>query len=308
MLPFQNILVTIDTRAEGSLALEQAAEVAAACNASLKVIDIVREFGWLLRVTGHARREQMVERMMADKARRLEAVVQPLRGEGLRVETKVLHGSSSTAIIREVLRCQHDLVLKEAKGDVGGRGYFGRTGMQLLRKCPCPVWMVKPIRHAAHRRVLAAVDASCPDDTHAELNSRIMELARAYADWQKQPLEVVHAWELFGESLLKEHMSAEEMDELIVNSEGDVQLRFDAFLEPYKLDHRSPRVHLLRGEAGFVIPRFVEENEIDLIVMGTVARGGLAGVLMGNTAEMILRSVRCSVLAIKPADFVSPVQ
>ncbi len=47
---------------------------------------------------------------------------------------------------------------------------------------------------------------------------------------------------------------------------------------------------------------------IDLVVMGTVARGGLAGLLIGNAAERMLRKLPCSVLAVKPDGFVSPVR
>jgi nucleotide-binding universal stress UspA family protein len=41
--------------------------------------------------------------------------------------------------------------------------------------------------------------------------------------------------------------------------------------------------------------------------MGTVARTGISGFLMGNTAETILNQIDCSVLAIKPPDFQTPV-
>jgi nucleotide-binding universal stress UspA family protein len=47
--------------------------------------------------------------------------------------------------------------------------------------------------------------------------------------------------------------------------------------------------------------------EADLIVMGTVARTGIPGFIMGNTAEAILNQIDCSVLAIKPPGFVTPV-
>ena len=48
--------------------------------------------------------------------------------------------------------------------------------------------------------------------------------------------------------------------------------------------------------------------DADLVVMGTVGRTGIAGLFIGNTAEMVLEQVQCSVLAVKPAGFVSPVQ
>jgi universal stress protein E len=63
----------------------------------------------------------------------------------------------------------------------------------------------------------------------------------------------------------------------------------------------------LKGEPGSVIAEFAEAKKIDLIVMGTVGRTGLAGFIMGNTAETILRAVRCSVIAVKPEGFESPV-
>jgi len=40
--------------------------------------------------------------------------------------------------------------------------------------------------------------------------------------------------------------------------------------------------------------------------MGTVARTGIKGLIIGNTAEVILNGIQCSVLAVKPDGFVSP--
>jgi universal stress protein E len=42
--------------------------------------------------------------------------------------------------------------------------------------------------------------------------------------------------------------------------------------------------------------------------MGTVGRAGIAGLLIGNTAEKILHQVECSVMTVKPDGFVSPVK
>jgi nucleotide-binding universal stress UspA family protein len=43
------------------------------------------------------------------------------------------------------------------------------------------------------------------------------------------------------------------------------------------------------------------------VVMGTVGRTGIPGLIMGNSAETILQQVDCSVLAIKPPGFIAPV-
>lgn len=54
--------------------------------------------------------------------------------------------------------------------------------------------------------------------------------------------------------------------------------------------------------------KFVEENGVDLVIMGTLARSGVLGMLIGNTAEEVLDRIQCSVLALKPKGFVSPVR
>ena len=65
------------------------------------------------------------------------------------------------------------------------------------------------------------------------------------------------------------------------------------------------KVELMEGSPDDVIPKFVTDHEIDILVMGTHGRSGISRLLLGNTAERILPVVDCSVIAVKPHDFVS---
>jgi nucleotide-binding universal stress UspA family protein len=89
------------------------------------------------------------------------------------------------------------------------------------------------------------------------------------------------------------------LDELVAESIDKAGKEVVAYLKP--------KVHLIKGFAGDVIPELVKEYQIDLVTMGTVGRTGIPGFLMGNTAETILNRINCSVLAIKPEGFVTPV-
>ena len=52
----------------------------------------------------------------------------------------------------------HDLVIKNAEpGGLSGSS-FGANDMHLMRKCPCPVWIIKPTERHKYHRILAAVD------------------------------------------------------------------------------------------------------------------------------------------------------
>jgi nucleotide-binding universal stress UspA family protein len=73
------------------------------------------------------------------------------------------------------------------------------------------------------------------------------------------------------------------------------------------LDYLKPQIHLVKGWARKEIPALAKRIDADLVVMGTVARTGISGFLIGNTAETILNQIDCSVLAIKPPGFQTPV-
>ena len=55
-----------------------------------------------------------------------------------------------------------------------------------------------------------------------------------------------------------------------------------------------------QGPPFLEIVRYAKENEIDLIVLGTHGRGGLAHVLMGSVAEKVVRKAPCPVLTVRP--------
>ena len=72
-------------------------------------------------------------------------------------------------------------------------------------------------------------------------------------------------------------------------------------------DYLRPQMHLVKGWPSKEIPALAKKIKASLVVMGTVARTGIPGFLMGNTAEAILNQIECSVLAIKPPGFVTPI-
>jgi nucleotide-binding universal stress UspA family protein len=75
-----------------------------------------------------------------------------------------------------------------------------------------------------------------------------------------------------------------------------------------KHPHTHVQIHVVCDAPTHAIQHDVAEHRADLVVLGTVSRGGIAGFLLGNTAERLLRRIETSVLAVKPADFVCPVE
>ena len=66
-------------------------------------------------------------------------------------------------------------------------------------------------------------------------------------------------------------------------------------------------LHLEDGEVHKVIPDMVQREHIDLLVMGSIARGFLDRFLIGSSVERIADHVNCDILLVKPPGFISPV-
>jgi universal stress protein E len=81
---------------------------------------------------------------------------------------------------------------------------FGSNDMHLLRKCPCPVWIMKPPEKSKYSSILAAVDFDpvTPAVADQVLNREILDLSSSLALTDSASLHIVHAWEAFAESTM----------------------------------------------------------------------------------------------------------
>ncbi len=146
MHEFTKILVATDTRLDDHPIVDEAAEIAMHCGASLKIVDVAPEFSWTVRLT-MSDHEHLQELICQEKAVALEALAEPIRQRGIEVETKVLKGKTSVEIIREVLRADHDLVIRVAKGQ-------GQSQPWIFWYDRCPIASAMPLcclaRFACH--------------------------------------------------------------------------------------------------------------------------------------------------------------
>ncbi len=96
------------------------------------------------------------------------------------------------------------------------------------------------------------------------------------------------------------------VDILLKHTREQRQQGLDALANEWRT--LEPRMHLVKSLPHQVIPGFVRKEQVDLVVTGSVGHSGLAGFFIGNTAEKILLGLNCSVLALKPQGFKTPVR
>lgn len=234
--------------------------------------------------------------------------------------SNVVIGRPYIEVTREVIRRNYDLVIKPIGSHRLMDRLLGRLDMQLLRHCPCPVWLSKGEAYGAFDTVLAAVDGGEPRNQKTEdaLNRQILELSFSLCSESSAELHVAHAWNapyLTVYSKTRAGISKKDVEDYIrdekrVRRNWMKQLMRKAarWIGADVYGSVKRHTHLRQGFAGEEVTRLIAEFESDLIVLGTVARTGLSGLIMGNTAEEILDQANCSVLAVKPPGFVSQVK
>ncbi|HMO86145.1 MAG TPA: universal stress protein, partial [Lacipirellulaceae bacterium] len=197
--------------------------------------------------------------------RALQALVEQAAVKGVVAEHQVAFGAPGAEIVRQTVEGRHDLVIVGARSHSPATHWIiGTTAMALLRKCPSPVWVARSRddRRRDVSSVLVAHDLS-------PLGTLALQLGASLAELQSAALHVIHVTRI-----------PEEQSPWVFT--GPVG---EAPAEPPRNRIESElrliagpavgQVAIAEGDAWEEILNYIEDNRIDLIVLGTVARGGV---------------------------------
>jgi nucleotide-binding universal stress UspA family protein len=182
---------------------------------------------------------------------------------------------------------------------------LGRNLVRVLRDSRSPVWIARPFRPTGRLRVLAAIAAQPGETSSVE----IVCFARRISTWLRGELQILHAWHAYGENMLR-HSAFAAMDRHSADRYVDQSRQEHAGAIRDVLRHCGAQVpdrliHLVKGEPRAAIVELCALQQIDVLVMGTLARRGVAAMVAGNTAEQTAAEVDCSV-AVLPLNVKRP--
>lgn len=316
---FKNILYVLSNQiSESSPSLIRAVTLAKNNQADLTLLSVIPKFS----LASYSKKvgidgQELQKKVLAREEASLHQLIASLDKE-INAKAELRVGKKYVESIRSVQANNFDLIVKEADGIDWLDRIFGSDDMHLLRKCPCPVWLMKKDEKPDYNHIMAAVDFDTDNDKacNEALNKMIIDLASSLSLSDFASLHVVNAYDVPEAGFLR--LWVEQPDKVEKELyESEYRLRkhkMDALFDGLKhrmggesYNYLSPRSHIVQGVPGRELPKVAKSIKADLVVMGTVARTGIAGVIIGNTAEIILSQLNCSVLAIKPKGFVSPV-
>jgi universal stress protein E len=317
MLCFQNILVGIDLNLCEQLTID--ALPAVARNVFQRSLWLARKTGARLTLLSAMNLIAEEFNMLAEKHRLVLArtveknanqvlaeLVRLAKESGVPAEAVFAHGKGWSEIVRQVLRGGHDLALVGTRNPAGARRILlGNTALKLFRRCPCPVWVTRPELDDKPPNILVASDLKPVSEIALRLGVCLGHALEATVhllhvlEYPIYHLAIAELPDDVGEEYeQKRRIHAEQVLREQLERSGAASLA------------RPAQVHFIdspEDRADEAILGFLDEQAIDLLVMGSIGRGGIAGVTIGNTAERLLRQVPCSLLAVKPPDFICPV-
>ena len=296
---YDRILVAVDFSPDAAAALKQAVWLARQTGVQIvlahTIPDLSKSVYW-----GPYERE-MNQRELRDRSdTAMRRMIVDLNAMDLDVKFETLLGEPFVEITHAVQEEGYNLVLAGTRGLGKWEHFFvGSTAKRLIRKCPSSVWIVKVGHICPPKVVLAATDFS---DVSLKAVKEGLRVAQQ-ASGEFHLLHVVDSKDV-PEDLISRIPKGSSLRQEI-NEEAT--RRLEEFLDSLAVDRTQIQVHLSWGTPWQEIQRISRHQAADLIVIGTVGRSGIKGLLLGNTAEKVLDTCDCSILTVKPDGFVSPI-
>ncbi|MGE8334606.1 universal stress protein [Pseudomonas laurylsulfatiphila] len=275
MQAVRSILVVIDPEHSESLALKRAKLIAGVTQAQLHLL---------------------VCDPRHDHSGMLSVLKAALTEDGYSVTTEQAWNHSLHQTIVEVQQAEGcGLVVKQHFPDNAlKKALLTPEDWKLLRQCPSPVLLVKTAGSWQGKVILAAVDVGNTDLEHRHLHDTIINHGYEIATLAKARLHVISA---HPSPMLS---SADPTFQLSETIQARYREQCKSFQAEFDID--DEHLHIEEGPADVLIPFMVHKLQAAVTVIGTVARSGLSGALIGNTAEVVLDAVESDVLVLKPTE------
>ncbi|BES84971.1 universal stress protein E [Pectobacterium araliae] len=308
MAKYQNLLVAIDPNQDDQPALRRAVYLVQRLGGHIKAFLPIYDFSYeMTTLLSPDERVEMRQGVIQQRTEWIEEQCKHYLEAGVSIEIKVVwHNKPFEAIIREVISGQHDLLLKMAhQHDRLEAVIFTPTDWQLLRKCPCPVWMVKDQPWPVEGRALVAVNLASEDPYHDPLNIKLVSETLELA--QQVDQTEVHLVGAYPVTPINIAIELPDFDPSVYNDaiRGQHLIAMKSLRQKFSLDERV--THVEKGLPEEVIPDLAEHLQAGVVVLGSLGRTGLSAAFIGNTVEHVIDHLKCDLLAIKPDDFVSPI-
>ena len=278
----KKILLATDLSPRCDRALDRATSLAAEWHARLVVLHVLPEPAsvtnlpsWRRPTDPRLEARKRVHRDVGD-------------AEGVEIDVMVERGEPSSLILSVVERLGSELIVTGvARDETLGRMMLGTTVEKVVRETHVPMLVVKSRPRGIYRNVVVATDFS-------EGSRRALETALALLPAARVIL--FHAFDVSYEGFIDDRMAAREA----VAEQAMTESRsFLAATPEVAASGRSIETLCEYGEISALLEDLAQARGVDLVVLGTEGRSGLAHALLGSVAQRVLNRLSIDMLVVR---------
>lgn len=242
--------------------------------------------------------EPLRKRLLDEEREKAQVTESKLKGAGLNVSSKVVWDwPRGAAISREAAAFGADIIVLSF--GVERTRHIGSRDWRFLAECPVPILVVNRPAAKAYARIIAAVDPVHAHAKPADLDDAIVGAAVDVRDATGAQLQLVHCYQ----PLSRYGSRADDSERVPLNDaeqalEKSRQQALDKLASGAGLG--VDQVRMVEGDGVTALERVVEDDDVDVVVMGALSRGKLADFIIGSTAERMLHWAGCDTLLVKP--------
>jgi len=296
MQNLENILVVVTREVDCTLVLEKAQILAAAADANTFVTRIVYDDVVESAIPKAEDVQRLKTFIMEAEGTYLEDLVNDCNEKFKKIELATIWNKRQWEGIKDVAEdIGADLIIKVANLETRIQEViYTPDDWNLLRNAECPVMLVKPQAWEETPAIVAAVDIL--NETHQDMNAAILNEADSLTRVLGGSLHIVNAYPLF-EPWVGELGAGYNYKEIKEDVETELQESILEITKERNIDFSM--LHIREGKPSMVIRDVVDQCQADLVVMGTVGRSGVAGMVIGNTSEAVLHVVNTDVVTLR---------
>lgn len=289
---YEAVLFPTDGSDGTVVALEHALDIATAHDATLHVLNVANTTrDSVTRIRG-----EVVDVLEQEGERIVEEAAESARERGIETVTEVLQGEPARTIVEYADARDIDTIVMPTRGRRGlERLLLGSTAERVVRSATVPVLTIRPdedvtVRHP-YRNVLVPTDGS---DCAREALSTGVDVAKA-DEAVLHVLSVVDTASL-GVDVRTDVQTAQFEEEASETVRSAVEFAEDAGVESVSGAVESGT------SVSRVVLSYLDEHDVDLVVVGTHGRTGLDRYLLGSVTQKLLRTAPVPVLTVRESE------
>ncbi|WP_151670871.1 universal stress protein [Nitrincola schmidtii] len=303
MAKLSKMLVNMTTEEPTDSLLDKAIRVSECANTSIELFKCgYQSYPSSMSMISPAMLDNLQHQRMRAMEKVLDQIASSYRHHSCEITTDVAWAKYITdGVLTKAKRFQPDLILHEvAEHPHLLHRLLAPQDWLLLREAQTPLLLCKEQPWPEHMRIVAAIDPFHAHDKAAEIDLKILQYAQVMAKSLGAELHILHTFASIPQSAIFDDTVIGDFESMHLRIKAEHEARLKEVVLSFDPSFDLSLLHVVEGEIHRKLPEFVREKSINMVVMGSLARGMIDRLLLGSSVERVLDAVPCDILVLKP--------